>query len=396
MLKLLVFSAYIALHSATSLSTPSSPTVLPRVRSFQGFLVTSEPIDYGDSSEDTGLAVPKPKFNVTKEVKEYLTGPLLTVFVPSIYTLVFIISIPLNTAAILLFIGKIRPSKPAGIYMINLAVADLLFVSLLSFRISYHFNGNDWVFGSAMCRIVTSAFFLNMYCSILLIMCISVDRYVAVVYPIKSLMWRSPLKAAAACGLMWFLASVGVTPLLMSKQDLHLTLNITTCHDVLDVNQMKAFYVYFFTIFTSIFFFVPLIVTTFCYVRIIQTLCSTSTVKHSKRTRAIVMAVIVLIIFVACFAPTNVVLFTHYLQFTRGSSEQSYMAYLLSVCIGSINCCLDPLIYYFGSSQCQKQVAGILRCKAAADRRRASEYTSSSKMDTFQVNISDPYKKLMT
>ncbi|XP_064152853.1 proteinase-activated receptor 1 [Anguilla rostrata] len=381
------------------------------IRTFSGFfrMVTDEPIDYFDVQEGSGSGFSpdstkdhKPPgvkhYYVSKEASAYLTGSLVTAFIPTVYILIFIISVPLNGAALFMFVNKIRPKKPAAIYMLNLAVADLLFVLLLPFRISYHLNGSDWVFGSGMCRVVTSAFYCNMYCSILLMMCISVDRYLAVVYPIQSLSWRSSQSAVAVCGAMWMLAVAGVTPILLSEQLIHLPdLGISTCHDVLDISQLRGYYLYFFPIFCSIFFFIPLVFTTVCYLRIIQALRAVSTVNPSKKTRAVAMAIVVLAVFVVCFTPTNVILMAHYVQFAHKHSDASYVAYLLSMCIGAVSCCLDPLLYYFGSSQCQKQVAGILRCRAVPQMERSTQSgsTRTSKMESFQSEMGSQYKKLV-
>ncbi|XP_018592236.2 proteinase-activated receptor 1-like [Scleropages formosus] len=390
----LLFLAFVSLASGYSLNRSVA-------RSFPVFtrFVTDEPIDFTEGSgyidsNKSFVHHGTVKHYITDEAKQFLTGPLLTTFIPSIYTVVFIISVPLNILAIIMFVMKVRPTKPAGIYMINLALADLLFLLLLPFKMSYHFNGNNWIYGPVLCRIVTATFYCNMYCSILLMMCISLDRFLAVVHPIKSLTWRSPLNARVACCVMWLLASVGVLPIFVSEQAVNLPdLGIITCHDVLDMGELQGYYLYFFPIFSSVFFFIPLIIVVFCYVRIIQALSTTSIANSSKKTRAIFMAIAVLTVFVACFTPTNIILLIHYIQFAHKHSDTSYVAYLLSMCIGSISCCLDPLIYYFGSSQCQKQVAAILHCRSTTKIRQGSQSksTCSSKLDP----LSSQYTKLM-
>lgn len=393
-------------------------------------MVTDEPIDYIDLSvldsltDDRGSGSgfgqeparghdphrPHSRFNaqkhyfVSEEAKSFLRGHLATSFVPTIYTLVFIISMPLNLVAVVMFVHHIRPRKPAVIYMLNLACADLLFGLLLPFKIAYHYHGNDWIYGSFMCRVVTAAFYCNMYCSVLLIMCISIDRFLAVVYPINSLTWRSPQTASAVCVAMWLLALGGVSPLLISGQTLYLSdLAITTCHDVQDVGSLQAYYSYFFPIYSAAFFFIPLIFTVVCYVRIVQVLAEANVESRSRKTRAIVMAVVVLVVFVVCFTPTNIILMVHYVQLSHKSSDSSYKAYLLSMCMGSISCCLDPVLYYFGSSQCQKKVAALLRCRRLAgaesssgrESTRTTESTRSCKMESMQSGRGSQYSRLV-
>ncbi|XP_074525646.1 proteinase-activated receptor 1 [Halichoeres trimaculatus] len=421
---LLIFS----LHS--SAFTPQNGSGL-QPRTFAGHYVMppDDSVDYLDLSvseeayKESGsgmdqvpvkkhsVHVPHPhnqkSFHVSKEAKHFLKGHLATRFVPTVYTFVFIISVPLNLVAMVMFVRHIRPRKPATIYMLNLACADLLFGLLLPFKIAYHYHGNNWLYGPFMCRVVTATFYCNMYCSVLLMTCISVDRFLAVVYPMNSLTWRSQQTASVVCAAMWILALGGVSPLLTSGQTMHLSdLNITTCHDVQDVKQLQAYYLYFFPIYSSIFFFIPLVFTVVCYARIIQALLAANVENRSKKTRAVVMAVVVLVVFVVCFTPTNIILMVHYVQLSHKSSDSSYQAYLLSLCVGSLSCCLDPVLYYFGSSQCQKQVAALLRCRRPTGAGSSSETqstrssgwtdsTRSCKMESLQKGLGSQYSRLV-
>ncbi|CAL8329561.1 unnamed protein product [Arctogadus glacialis] len=356
----------------------------------------------------------KKQFRLSPKAKEFLQGNLSTVVVPTVYSFVVLISVPLNLAAVIMFLRRKRPRKTGVIYMLNLAFADLLFVLALPLKIAYHYQGNNWVFGGLLCRVVTAAFYCNMYCSVLLMTCISVDRFLAVVYPLDALTWRRPRTAYATCAAMWLLALGGVAPLLISEQSVPLPeLGITTCHDVQDTEQLRTYYLYFFPAYTCLFFFLPLVLTAVCYVRIVQTLAAANVGNGSRKSRAVMMAVAVLVVFVACFAPSNVLMMVHYLQLARHTAaDASYLAYLVSTCVGTLSCCLDPLIYYFGSSQCQRQVMALLTCRdlagvaagssrSASSRlssgRRQTESTRSTKMESVQDRtLRDQCRKLVS
>lgn len=361
---------------------------------------------------------------ISEEALLFFTGPLSTVLIPSFYTVVCLISLPVNVLAVVAFARRIRPKKPAAIYMLNLACADLIFALLLPFKISYHFNGNNWTLGPFMCRLVTGAFYWNMYCSVLLITCISVDRLLAVVYPIDSLVWRRPQKAVAACVTMWVLSFAGSVPLVLSDQTIPLVeLGITTCHDLQHLDLIWHYKAFFITLCCALFF-LPLLVTVVSYARVIWSLSRVPQGvpgRSRRRTRAVVMALTVLVMFVLCFLPTNCLLLAHYVQLKNGiqeNGESSYAAYLVFMCLGSLNCLLDPLVYYFGSSQCQRQLGSMLSCKKiteggsssrSSDSRRSSTRTilksgrteiskinsSSAKVDSFQGSLNSQYKKLL-
>ncbi|XP_053264437.1 proteinase-activated receptor 1-like [Podarcis raffonei] len=292
-------------------------------------------------------------------------------------------SLPLNIMAILVFVVKIRLKKPATVYMLNLAFADVLFVSVLPFKIIYHFSGNNWTFGPEMCRFITSAFHCNMYCSILLMVTISVDRFMAVVYPMQSLSWRTPRRAALICFAIWIIAIAGVIPLLLKEQTERFPrLNITTCLDSLAVSTVKTFYRYF-SVVSILFFYIPLLISGTCYVCIIKKLSSSNVAtKPGKKKRAILLSVAVLSSFIICFGPTNV---TFMLQIFSLLPEQQVanllFACTLATCITSISCCIDPLIYYYASSECQRQVWRLLCYRKHSDLERSIQF-SSSNMET--------------
>ncbi|XP_008854218.1 proteinase-activated receptor 1 [Nannospalax galili] len=346
--------------------------------------------------------LPKPPAPyISKDASGYLTSPWLTLFIPSVYTCVFIVSLPLNILAMAVFILKMKVKKPAVVYMLHLATADVLFVSVLPFKISYYFSGSDWQFGSGMCRFTTAAFYCNMYASIMLMTVISIDRFLAVVYPIQSLSWRTLGRASFTCLVIWALAIMGVVPLLLKEQTTQVPgLNITTCHDVLNETLLQGFYAYYFSAFSAVFFFIPLVISTICYVSIIRCLSSSTVANRSKKSRALFLSATVFCIFIICFGPTNVLLIAHYLFLSDSpTTEAAYFAYLLCVCVSSLSCCIDPLIYYYASCECQRHLYSILCCKESSD---PNSYNSSGQLMPNKMDISSShlnnsiYKKLLT
>ncbi|XP_072255375.1 proteinase-activated receptor 1-like [Pyxicephalus adspersus] len=287
----------------------------------------------------------------------------VTRLVPTIYFVVFFVALPLNIMAIIMFLVKIKVQKPAVVYMLNLAVADVFFISILPFHIVYRFSGSIWLIGDVMCRFVTAAFYCNMYCSILLMTSISVDRFLAVVYPVQSLPWRTLNRAWLVCCAIWVISLASVITFLIKMQSLTLyELGITLCHDGYFFRNDFNYYCDYFTSVISLFFILPLFITAFCYIGIIRSLSRSKFDRTHSRSRAIILAIIVLCVFVLCFGPTNVIHLNHNLTMLKYNEYTFYIPYTLCASISSINCCLDPLIYYFASSQCRRYVYSLLRC----------------------------------
>ncbi|XP_073471555.1 proteinase-activated receptor 1-like [Aquarana catesbeiana] len=335
-----------------------------------------------DGSNDKSDARSDDKNNrtsISDEVLAFLRSPWLTTFLPLVFTVVFLLSLPLNITAIVIFLFRIKVKTPAVVFMLNLAVVDVLLVILLPFEIIYRFSGNNWVIGEGMCRFTTVAFHCNMHCSILLVTSISVDRFLAVVYPMRSLLWRTVSRAWHVCLLIWMVSIASAAPLPISKLTFHIDqLNITVCYDMLGQKDFKSFYFYYFTAYISISFFLPFIITMFCYAATIRSLSSPNIESTFKKSRSVLLCMTVLFEFIICFGPPNIFFLLYYLNIDKPFGHSMYFAYIISLTISSISCCLDPVIYYFGSPKRMKYIYSLVCCgKTKADHKQAD--SSSNK-----------------
>ena len=84
----------------------------------------------------------------------------------------------LNTVALYVFCLRTKPKTTSVIYTINLAVTDLLVNLSLPTRILLYYSGGTCLICSYL---HIFSYFVNMYCSILFLTCICVDRYISIV-----------------------------------------------------------------------------------------------------------------------------------------------------------------------------------------------------------------------
>ncbi|XP_051785481.1 coagulation factor II (thrombin) receptor-like 1, tandem duplicate 2 isoform X2 [Erpetoichthys calabaricus] len=307
--------------------------------------------------------------------EKILTSSLTTVFFPILYIIIFIVGVPTNAMALWVFIFRAKKRHPASIYMANLALADLLFAIWIPLKIAYHINGNNWIYGEGLCRVLVSFFYSNMYCSILFMTCLSVQRYWVIVNPMS----HQRKNTSVAIGIsisIWLLIVLSTIPLFMQKQTIHLAqLNITTCHDVLEEEDMTLnMFGYFLSMAIGAFFF-PAILTIVAYVLMILTL--TGSMKDDnigkKRKKAIRLIIIVLVMYLVCFTPSNILLVIHYAQI-RSNNDALYAVYITALCLSSLNSCIDPFVYYFVSQEFRDNVKNTLICRSnrTVERMRVS------------------------
>ncbi|XP_014927594.1 proteinase-activated receptor 3 isoform X2 [Acinonyx jubatus] len=284
--------------------------------------------------------------HVNNATMGYLSSSLSTKLIPAIYILVFVVGVPANAVTLWMLLFRTR-SICMNIFYTNLATADFLFCITLPFKIAYHLNGNNWVFGEVMCRATTVIFYGNMYCSILLLACISISRYLAIVHPFTYRGLPKRTYTLLTCGLVWATVFLYMLPFFILKQEYYLVQqDITTCHDVHNTCESSSpFQLYYFISLAFFGFLIPFVVIIYCYTAIIRTLNA-----YDHRWLWYVKAsLLILLIFTICFAPSNIILIIHHANYYYNNTDGLYFVYLIALCLGSLNSCLDPLLYFLMS-----------------------------------------------
>ncbi|KFV49457.1 Proteinase-activated receptor 2, partial [Tyto alba] len=223
---------------------------------------------------------------------------------------------------------------------------------------SYHLLGNHWLFGEYLCRTMVAFFYGNMYSSILFFTCIGLERYISVVHPF---LWKGSNQTRSKVGIcvgIWLVVGLGMSPLLFHPQTSQISsLNITTCHDVLGKNE-HTFLVYYFLSLVGLGFGLPFVLMTISYSCILVRLLA-----KGRRYRQVVRVLaLVLLVFILCFTPSNVLLFIHYMLEATGCNNITYILYTLALVLGAFSNCFDPFIYFYVSRDFRSWVRGVGSC----------------------------------
>ncbi|XP_069752735.1 G-protein coupled receptor 35-like [Narcine bancroftii] len=289
--------------------------------------------------------------NCTRKISESIKT-----FQTVVFTLVFIIGIILTATAFQAFYCKLRKWTETTIYMTNLAVSDLAVLIALPFKIySYHSK----LTREFLCKFILMFSNLNMCISLITIMYNNVDRYIAIQYPFKAKLLRSPMKAAMACVGAWIFAGLWIIPLqlipFMSNKTNSFNKDPSTPCFVADKDNYLIF------LLTSVVFLViPLITVMFCSIQILQKLwkrpISNSSEISTRRSVQIIAASTIILIF--CFMPFNTAVIIHLVAIAMNinctTQNQIYLFLKVAECIMTINCCLDGFFFYFISADTVK------------------------------------------
>ncbi|XP_037705594.1 G-protein coupled receptor 55 [Choloepus didactylus] len=231
-----------------------------------------------------------------------------------------------------------------SIYMINLAVFDLLLVLSLPFKLVLSYVRTPL---PSLCTLVECLYFISMYGSIFTICFISLDRFLAIQYPLLVSHLRSPRKIFMMCCAIWVLVWAGSIPI----YSFHGKVEEYKCFHNMSDGTWSAQVFFPFEVFG---FLLPMGVITFCSSRSISILLARRAhIQDWGQQRACIWSLAAsLAVFVVSFLPVHLGFFLQFLVrngfITECRTKQNISLFLqLSLCFSNINCCLDVFCYYF-------------------------------------------------
>ena len=108
---------------------------------------------------------------------------------------------------------KLLLFQVSNMYIVSLAVADLIVgMFVMPMSAIYIFTG-DWIFGVAVCQIWLSVDYTATTASILNLFILSVDRYWSVTSPLRYLRKRTKKRAIVMISVVWFISCLWIVPI---------------------------------------------------------------------------------------------------------------------------------------------------------------------------------------
>lgn len=265
----------------------------------------------------------------------------------SVYIISFLIGLPANLLSLYAFSVKIQSRPlPTDILLLNLTVSDLLFLIILPLKMHEAASGMEWHLSTFLCSVTSFTFFSTIYTSSLLLMAVSLVRYIAVAFPVTYHLLLKPVYAIVISAVIWLFSAAhcSITFIIQHHPSLSSTnTSSSVCYEDFNEKQLEVLL----PVRLEFFFvlcFVPLVICVYCYLRCILILYSRPRISQMQKQKAIGMALGTLAVFLICVLPYNV---SHLLGYFQGESPKwRYYTLLLS----TFNTCIDPIIFYFSSS----------------------------------------------
>lgn len=344
--------------------------------------VTTAP-DYGDYYSQTGDVSAAPcKIEDLKDFSQ--------VFLPTLYSLVFIVGFLGNGLVVCVLLRFRHKCNLTDICLLNLALADLLFVFSLPF-LAHYAALSSWPWNGAMCRLMTCFYMLGFYASIGFMVVMTLDRYLLIVHSPSIAMWRTLKIGMVLIGVVWAFSLLASLPSIIFVE-VKLDGEAYTCTmEVPEGSMWRSFQYMEMNVLGLV---LPLSIMVCCYSRIIPTLVN---MKTQRKHKAIKLIFIIVITFFLFWTPYHIVIFLHMLK-GQGYFLDCHQMHHLTLAmkwtetIAFTHCCLNPIIYAFaGEKFCRlvvKLVAQWLpRCSVSREthERRSSVYSRSSEVTSIKL-----------
>ncbi|XP_060224601.1 C-X-C chemokine receptor type 1-like [Meriones unguiculatus] len=296
------------------------------------------------------------------------------------YALVTLLSLLGNSLVMLVILPRRRSCSVTDVYMLNLAIADLLFSLTLPFWAVSKLKG--WIFGTPLCKMVSLLKETNFFSGILLLACISVDRYLAIVHATSTLAQKRHLVKFVCLGV-WALSLILSLPFSIFRQEYKPQNSETVCYEVL--GEATAGFRIMLRGLSHVFgFLLPLLVMLVCYGFTLRMLCKA---RMGQKHRAMWVIFAVVLVFLLCSLPYNLALLSDTLlgagaieDTCKRRSDIDQALYVTEI-LGFSHSCLNPIIYAFVGQNFRHELLRILvSCglvrKEFLTRRRATFHTS--------------------
>ncbi|KAM4662501.1 psychosine receptor-like [Discoglossus pictus] len=232
---------------------------------------------------------------------------------------------------------------------------------MLPLWVHFSVHHNNWAFHKGVCSLNAFLMHINIYSSAGFLTCISVDRYLAVVHPLKFPHLRTRKIAVIVSLCVWLIQSALNVVILHYEEtgcdgESHLI-----CYDIFPMEKWKA---NFNIIIVCIGHLLPLIIMVLCYYKIYGAVKKNQATASNDKKKIKQLILVIVVSFLLTLTPYNMILLIRSIGEPCNCefAKRMYVPYKVSLAISSINCIADPLLYCFVSEAGRADLMTIVQC----------------------------------
>lgn len=308
------------------------------------------------------------------------------IFLPILYYIIFFTGF-FGNLFVISVVGRNgrRGGRLVDTFVVNLALADLVFVLTLPLWATSASQNGYWDFGRSgdlLCKLSSYIIAVNRFSNIFFLTCMSVDRYLAVVKLMDSRYLRSSRCIRATCAAVWLSSLVLGIPSLLYRR-------VEPSGDGLSCveDNNSTFFLSLSLTMALLTFVIPVFIIVLCYGTIILHLNKHCVAAANPRTEArrrhsLKMVFSIIVAFVVSWLPFNIfkviVIGSQLLNVDLSCEAQSWQrnGLLISCCLAFLNSCVNPAIYFFLDHHFRRR-AEIL-CQTCVGKSKSMQSHNSS------------------
>ncbi|CAI9588943.1 unnamed protein product [Staurois parvus] len=259
---------------------------------------------------------------------------------------VFLVGVPGN-ALVLWVTGVKMKRRVSTVWFCNLALADIICCSLAPLVIINLF-ASEWPYGSALCKILPFIIILNMFSSVFILVAISIDRCILVVWPVWAQNHRRLRTTWNVCLVVWIVSvALGLPSAIYRKTE--------TVNNVTECVYIEEYRVPI-TLTRMVFgFLIPLLIILCCYIRLV---CKAQNIQFSKAARKTArVSLAIIMAFFITWTPFHV--FGTLLLYTQ--DKVVVALYDPAQSMAYFNSCINPILYAFMGKDVKSKVRRPIR-----------------------------------
>ena len=299
-----------------------------------------------------------------------------------VYCLLFVVSLTGNTIIGIIVYKKKTMRKPINFFIVNMAMSDLLFPIFVFSRIVTDLYVDSWLIsgplGQALCKLTPFFADVSGTVSVQGLVLIAVDRFGAVVFPL-----RSPLISSKLCPFFilatWIIAVACHCPELIVAKLVEYPQRLACVWQWKEAfGESLSLENYVVSLFI-VFRYIPLVLTAILYLTIALKIKShtipgeqsvNAREQRVKRERNVLkMSIAIVLAFAVCSLPWSI-----YWLLTLFSSDNAIISscgfeYFASIAffLSHSNCAINPCICFIFSGNYRQGLKNLLSCYSAVD-----------------------------
>ncbi|XP_055614813.1 RYamide receptor-like [Toxorhynchites rutilus septentrionalis] len=320
------------------------------------------------------------------------------------YSSIFLLSIVGNVAVFLVVYLLPRMKTVTNTFIANLALGDMLMaIFCIPFSFLSIFILQHWPFGEAICRLVNYSQAVSVLVSAYTMIAISVDRYIAIMWPLKPRVTKRIAKVLVV--MVWTGALATAAPIpafstLIQPTDWYDQCDLSICTEVWPDDHSDRGYS---LTLATLQFIAPLVVLLFTYTRIACKVWAKRQLGESVKQRdqrilqskrkIVRMMITVVAVFTVCWLPFNIFMLVPLDPEWRPLPYLWFAFHWLAMSHG----CYNPIIYCYmhdkfrhGFRQLLWERTAIGRCwerSTSASRKRSDVSTNTEMSQLFPDSI---------